>query len=71
MQIFAHMDLQNAKRGPLEIKCPFKIQVGSTWYCYFFFFFPEEYDSDDLEIKLDLKKISLVVPKVLWYLWDK
>ena len=30
-----------------------------------FFFFPEEYDSDDLEIKLDLKKISLVVPKVL------
>ena len=30
-----------------------------------FFLFPEEYDSDDLEIKLDLKKISLVVPKVL------
>ena len=30
-----------------------------------FFFFPEEYDYDDLEIKLDLKKISLVVPKAL------
>ena len=28
------------------------------------FFLPEEYDTDDLEIKLDLKEISLVVSKV-------